>query len=251
MKNANTVDPPVDEALPRHSRGSAVDLRWLRYARWLDECLTGYPEGLSDNADWEFGVRFLSVLDCASLLLSDQELDRLLRLLEHLDASGPLVPRPAAARLMRLGERDFFWFLARLMAIAVADLGASLEDMAAVWRQGFCFQAQPEEPTGALSPNGAFHAYEKPYRDRLIDRDLDEVQMDRLNAVPGIEVTGTCAGHPERSSSPSFCYSTARGEVVIVDCEIANTGRNGAELRTWWEEAISRVEREGGDGTIR
>lgn len=51
----------------------------------------------------------------------------------------------------------------------------------------------------------------KPYRGLLIDRDLDEAQMDRLNAVPGVTFTSTGAGHSERASAPGFAFKTASG----------------------------------------
>lgn len=119
----------------------------------------------------------------------------------------------------------------------------------------------------------------KPYRgEHLIDRELNDEQMDRLNAVTGIEVYGTCAGHPRLSGldrfaeddglSPMFCFSvcsyggasqdleatrlasrlrshdteaTVSESSVFVRSRIVNTGTNQDELHAWWDAVIRRL----------
>ena len=66
--------------------------------------------------------------------------------------------------------------------------------------------------------------------------------MDRLNAVPGVTIGSTCAGHPERASGPSFTFTTVDGRGGYVESELVNTGRNHAALLAWWESAIDRLE---------
>ena len=84
--------------------------------------------------------------------------------------------------------------------------------------------------------------FTKPYRGMLIDRDLDNAQMDRLNAVPGVTISGTCAGHPESWSGPTFVLTTIDGRTERVQSPIVNTGGNQAELHGWWDSAIHRLE---------
>jgi hypothetical protein len=54
---------------------------------------------------------------------------------------------------------------------------------------------------------------EKPYRGLMIDCDLDVEQMNRLNAVTGIYVVSTCAGHPDRAGEerPWFNFNCETG----------------------------------------
>lgn len=160
----------------------------FRYLHFLDTNLPGYPATFSDVTDHQFAVRFLDVLDSASLLLSEGALDRLLQILQYLDENEVIVPRQVARRLLELSEADFFWFIARQIAHTVSDPGLSLEAMITMWRQGFCLDAQPGEATGVpWSPRG-FIPFTKPYRGLLIDRELCDQFMERLDSVIGIEV---------------------------------------------------------------
>ena len=122
------------------------DDRYARYVDWLGEYLgDDYPATVHGDRAWQVAVRFLYTLDCAALLLSDPQLDRLLQLLEYLDAEEGFSAE-ATSRLVELPERDFSFLVMRQIAMAVADPDASVEDMAAGWRRGFRFEAQPSLP---------------------------------------------------------------------------------------------------------
>ena len=172
-------------------------------------------------------------------ILSRSQLDRLLKLLAHLDGRGPMFPDDATSRLMELEERDFWCFVTRLIAITVADSFANVEEMARTVGRGPRFEARPGEPSGTCGPRGGFIPYVKPYRRWLIDRDLDYAQMDRLNAYGNS--MWQCAGHPERASAPSFTYRID-GETFIMQSDVGNTGENQAELHAWWDAAIGQLE---------
>lgn len=87
---------------------------------------------------------------------------------------------------------------------------------------------QTYKPTGTLEhESGHFRPYEKRYRGLMIDRDLDKAVMDRLNAIPGIIVIGTCAGHPETDMKPGFLVDVGTGHTAEDIAErLANSVRS-------------------------
>ena len=194
-------------------------------------------------------VSSLNALDSAVHLLSDSQLNRLLPLLEYLDAKDGFFFTPAAtARLAELPACDFSFLVTRQIAIVVGERYASVEERATWWQLGFCGDAKRGQ---VRIRSGDPVPATKPYRGLLIDRDLDEAQMDRLNAVAGVTITSTCAGHPEHASAPGFAFRTVAGRSGYVESEIVNTGTNQDELRVWWDTAIDQIETDVGHGRGR
>jgi len=80
----------------------------------------------------------------------------------------------------------------------------------------------------------------KPYRDLLIDRELDVAQMDRLNAIPGIDIGSTCAGHPKERCArwPHFgftvCSDGPAAEVVAERIARAIRSRDSVVETAYW-----------------
>ena len=124
---------------------TTLDNRLARYLGWLEsDFADSYPSGVEGDGAWHVAVRFCYTLDCAALLLSDQQLDRLMRLLEYLDVKdGDFFSTETTSRLLDLPECEFARVVSREIAIAVADVNATMEDMAAGWRRGFRFPASP------------------------------------------------------------------------------------------------------------
>ena len=126
------------------------DDRFPRCYRWFEdnERLAEYlVVALGKNA-WKLALRLRETLNSAVFLISDRQLDQLLGLLEHLGPEAFVFSRDTTARLGELSDYDFSRFVMRQIAIAVADPQTSVEDMAAGWRRGFRFEAQPGEGTG-------------------------------------------------------------------------------------------------------
>ena len=207
------------------------DRRFERYARWVDE-LGGYPADIPDKGAHEVAVKFLYCLDAAVCLITDSQLDRLLRFLQYLDEQGGFFSPAATSRLATLSALDFPGVLARPIAFAIDDTSAGFDEMAEVWRTALCFERSPDEVRRReLLPRS------KPYRGLLIDRELDDVRMDRLNEIPGVTITSTCAGHPGAASGPQFVYRIGGDDWgTIVESDLVNTGKNQEELDHWWEE---------------
>ena len=252
---------------------SAADRRYSRYLAWLGEYLFNYPACIQDEEERRLAVRFLGVLDNAAALLSNQRLDRLLRLLEHLWDTGGFLPAALTSSLLALPEADFSNFVTRRIAKVVEDPGVGVKARADDWRRSFCCDGEPGTPDETLSAvEDRYLTCDRPYDGMLIDRYLDASQIQRLNRVPGIRVGSTCAGHPERASvedsTPTFSFTVpgkrpraekaaarlarklgnddtearAAGAWVHVRSRVVNTGRNQAELLAWWDAAISRLE---------
>ena len=120
------------------------DDRFARYLSWLDQYFGGdYPADVVDKQSRQVAVRFLDALDSAVHLLSDSQLDRLLRLLEYLDAQHGFFFTPAAtARCAELPSSDFSFLVTRQIAIVVAARHVSVEERATWWQLGFCGDAK-------------------------------------------------------------------------------------------------------------
>jgi hypothetical protein len=227
----------------------AYDRRMRRYFQWLNENFCDYPAGVVNDQDHTLAVRFLDALGTAALLLSDRKLEWLLALILHLYRTNrPFLPESLVPELVQLPEADFALLVALQVAIAVEHPDSDLERAAEHWfRDMDIFQ---------------------PFRELLIDGALDVAQMRRLNDVPGLCITSTCAGHAQRpdQSFPGFVVrmsgiwdrnaaaerladalrdanTEARvyGEIVNVRCRIANTGANHDQLHAWWDAAIDVV----------
>ena len=129
--------------------------------------------------------------------------------------------------------------MSRQLAVVLADPTADVVDMAAWWNLGLTFTAKRGE---VLTPGGDPIPSYKPYQGLLIDYELDDAQMDRLNAIPGIRVTSTCAGHQEHCCGPHVAFRMTDGRTGFIEAQIVNTGTNAAELHAWWERTIGHLE---------
>ena len=78
----------------------------------------------------------------------------------------------------------------------------------------------------------------------MIDYELDDAQMDRLNAIPGITVTSTCAGHQEHCCGPHVAFRMTDGRTGFIEAQIVNTGTNAGELHAWWDQVVAQLERD-------
>jgi hypothetical protein len=67
---------------------------------------------------------------------------------------------------------------------------------------------------GRFAPSGGSSDTQE-YRGMEIDAQLDPKQMDRLNAIPGIFVTSTCAGHPSRVRSAQRAGDSLHADVTF------------------------------------
>ncbi|HNW36359.1 MAG TPA: hypothetical protein PKM25_15575 [Candidatus Ozemobacteraceae bacterium] len=58
--------------------------------------------------------------------------------------------------------------------------------------------ARSARGAGAGRPGRSPAAWEKEWRDRLVDRELDEEWLEALNHLSGMRLTSICSGHPGR-----------------------------------------------------
>jgi hypothetical protein len=229
---------------------SVVNKRWRRYADWIDGELSfqSYPAGCQSPADLRLAVRFLSALGAAALLLPDAQTRRLNSLVSHLlKTDQEILPSALAPELAQLKHSDFNWFVTGQF-VMVLGCGNTVEEMSEHW-----FGDLPLQPFQGL----------------LIDGELNVEQMQRLNDIPLIRVTSTCAGHPEHADDahPYFSFVVRRsavrrqdiafevaaymgsddtetfasGKSVQVQSRLVNDGTNRDLMHEWWQRAIARL----------